>query len=124
MLRIDSSRFGPNRVELRISGRLTDDGTTHLAGAVASHVESARSVHLDLARLTALDHEGVGLLLRLARTGVRLANCPAFLTLWLRAEHRSRIREPSRIRDHESSRPHHCGADHNTFRAFRDWHRS
>ena len=116
MLRIDSRRFGPNRVDLRISGRLTNDGTAHLASTVATHVEAARSVHLDLAGLTALDHEGVGLLLRLARAGVRLANCPAFLTLWLRAEHRSRIRDSSRIRDRESSQSHEYGAAIGTFR--------
>lgn len=95
MLRIDSCPFGPNRVDLRLSGRLTEDGAAHLAGVVANHVEAARSVHLDLAGLTALDHQGVGLLLGLARAGVRLARCPAFLTLWLRAEHRSRIRGSS-----------------------------
>ena len=99
MLRLDMHRSGSTRVDIRVSGRLADTHSTELAAAVSPHAEAGRTVFLDLSGLTGLDHPGVSLLLHLADAGVRLAHCPPFLTLWLRAEQRSRNRDESRIRE-------------------------
>jgi ABC-type transporter Mla MlaB component len=95
MFRIDTHRAGSTHVDILVSGRLTGNESAQLDGVVGPHVKAGRSVHLDLSRLSGTDHQGIALLLALADRGVRLAHCPPFLTLWLRAEHRSRIREIS-----------------------------
>jgi ABC-type transporter Mla MlaB component len=95
MFRIDTRAVGTTRVDVRVSGRLTGERAVQLAAEVAPHADAQRTVHLDLCGLTGLDQEGLSTLLRLTDGRVHVANCPAFLTLWLRAEHRSRIREAS-----------------------------
>ena len=54
---------------------------------------------LRLGGLTSADRAGCDALLEWVEGGAALVECPAFLRRWLRAEHLSRIRERSRIRD-------------------------
>jgi hypothetical protein len=99
MLRIDVQQTDSAITRIRLSGRLADTGIRELREAVASIVNTRQNVCLELTGLTGIGQSGVALMVELAGSGVRLAHCPAFLTLWLRAECRSRIRELSRIHD-------------------------
>lgn len=93
MFRIDTDRSGPSRVDVRVSGRLAGEQAAQLCETVEPHLDSPKPVYLDLSGLTGLDQPVLRAIARLAARGVRLVRCPAFLTLWLRADRRSRIRE-------------------------------
>ena len=95
MFRIDTRPVGSTRIDVRLSGRLAEGRTSELSAELDRHRRAGRTVHLDLSGLTGVDHVGLALLVHLVGHGVHLARCPAFLTLWLRAEHHSRIRDGS-----------------------------
>lgn len=95
MFRIDIRAVGHRRVDIHLAGRLAGEHAAQLQAEVSPHTDAPKTVHLDLSGLTGLDHDGLRLLAQLTARGVHLANCPAFLTLWLRAELRSRIRDIS-----------------------------
>lgn len=95
MFRIDTQQAGTTHVDVRVDGRLVAHCAEQLDAIVTPHVNAGRFVHLDLSGVGGTDRQGVGVLLDLASRGVRLAHCPSFLTLWLRAENQSRIRDSS-----------------------------
>jgi hypothetical protein len=95
MFRIDTHEAGSTHVDIRVDGRLAAQYAEQLDAVVTPHVNAGRFVHLDLAGVGGTDLQGICVLLDLARRGVRLAHCPSFLTLWLRAENHSRIRDSS-----------------------------
>jgi hypothetical protein len=95
MFRIDTHEAGSTHVDVRVDGRLVAPYAEQLDAVVTPHVNAGRFVHLDLSGVGGMDRQGVRVLLDLAGRGVRLAHCPAFLTLWLRAENHSRIRDLS-----------------------------
>jgi hypothetical protein len=92
MLRIDTHKAGSTHVDIRVDGRLAAQYAEQLEAVVTPHVNAGCFVHLDLGGVGGTDLRGVRILLDLASRGVRLGHCPAFLTLWLRAENHSRIR--------------------------------
>jgi hypothetical protein len=102
MLRIDVHQSGTALIEIRLSGRLADANVGQLGEVVEPTANTRRNLVLELSGLTGIDGNGVALLAEMAGRGVRLAHCPAFLTLWLRAECRSRIRDGAQIRDRET----------------------
>jgi ABC-type transporter Mla MlaB component len=99
MLRIDVHQSGTALIEIQLSGRLGDTDVGQLGEVIKSTPNTRRNVIVELSGLTGIDRSGVAMLVEMAGCGVRLAHCPAFLTLWLRAECRSRMCGVARIRD-------------------------
>jgi ABC-type transporter Mla MlaB component len=93
MLRIDVRESGRTHLDVILSGRLTAGACAQVVDTAEQGLRARRRVHLNVSAVTGADRAGVAALLLLVSHGVRLAGCPAFLTLWLRAEHLSRIRD-------------------------------
>jgi hypothetical protein len=94
MLRIDCSA-DPAHLDVRVSGRLGGDTFGHLAAVLPAGEGPAGGIVFDLQGVTAVDREGLAFLATQVQRGVRLVNCPLFLTLWLDAEQRLRIHDGS-----------------------------
>lgn len=93
MYRIDTDPHGPACVNVRVSGRLAAEHAAQLEDIVESHLQSTKPVHVNLSGLTGLDQPALRTIAGLVARGVRLVGCPTYLTLWLRADRRSRIRD-------------------------------
>ena len=80
MLRIQREANG--EVVLKISGRLDRENLAELKKLIDSEGVGRRIV-LDLQELTLVDHEAVGFLRECDSDGLRLRNCPPYISEWI-----------------------------------------
>jgi hypothetical protein len=98
MIRVDRRRPLPGTVELLVSGALEGDAVPVLGDAISDGLTRDSAVRLNLSGVVTADLSGCLALLDWMAAGTRIADCPAFLRQWIRAERRSRFRDGSRIR--------------------------
>ncbi|TMA91794.1 MAG: STAS domain-containing protein [Deltaproteobacteria bacterium] len=87
MMRITRVPGTDGVARLHIEGRLTGDGVKELASSCEAYLALRHPLLLDLADVTFVDREGVGVLEWAVRSGAALAGCSPFLNELLR-EHR------------------------------------
>jgi len=86
MLKIETTRSSNSAITYRLAGDLTADNLPTLRALLEEAGGRGREVTLDLEELTRADRECVDLLVRGPGRGVRIENCPAYLSDWCRAE--------------------------------------
>jgi hypothetical protein len=85
MLKIDETVSENGTVGLAVEGRVIGPWVSALHRLCIEAEERGLAVVLDLSAVSFVDHGGLELLDRLATEGVRLINCPRFLSEQLRA---------------------------------------
>ena len=81
--RIDRLLTEPDRVILRVSGRITEDDTDSLRAAID---QEQGVIAIDLEEVGLVDRRAVDLLAVSEAKGIELRNCPAYIREWVDRE--------------------------------------
>ena len=73
-------------VRLTLSGRIDQAEVAELAHAIGRERSDVRALTLDLEDVRLLDRDAVLFLIGCEQSGVRLANVPAYIRGWMKAE--------------------------------------
>jgi anti-anti-sigma regulatory factor len=79
MLRISVTESTGDAVKLLVEGRITGDAVGQLSAACDQALSEGRRLTLDLAGVSFIDRNGVGVFHTLATRHVIIANCSAFV---------------------------------------------
>lgn len=91
MLRIEIDRTSRLGTTLRLSGAVVESSLASLRDAVDG-MRGVPKLALDLAGVTGIDRAAIQYLQAVTRDGIRLRNARGFVSEWLKAERRSRVR--------------------------------
>ncbi|MGH8570189.1 MAG: STAS domain-containing protein [Gammaproteobacteria bacterium] len=85
MLRITRCAHTRRRIALSVEGRIADQWVALIEHEIAAALEAARSVEIDLARVSYIDESGIRMLREVASKRLRLAHAPPFIEALLTA---------------------------------------
>ncbi len=85
MLRITSCVHTSQRIAFAVEGRIAEEWVPLLEHEIAAALQAARSVEIDLARVSYIDEAGIRMLQGAAGQRLRLAHAPAFIAALLTA---------------------------------------